>query len=163
MNMTFLLLYCALCFVNVVVQTVKSLCTIKCKTFVSACVNALAYGIYTYVIVFTNADGLSLFAKACITAAANFTGVYLANVLFNKLFTKDTEWKVDVSVPRGECRAFMDALKEKGLIYHFYGLNSDMLYNLFTVYCPTHKESEALAAVLPQHAKYNISENIKRL
>ena len=41
MTKNFLLLYCALCFVNVVIQTIKSLCTIKSSTFVSACVNAM--------------------------------------------------------------------------------------------------------------------------
>ena len=52
MSINFLILYCTLSFVNVVIQTVKSLCTVKCSTFVSACVNALAYGLYVYVIFF---------------------------------------------------------------------------------------------------------------
>lgn len=163
MNMNFLFLYCALCFINVVLQTIKSLCTVKCNTLVSACVNAVAYGLYTYVIFFTNAEGLSLFGKACITAAANFSGVYLANFLFSKLFTKDTEWKVEVSVPRDDTNNFMNALREHNLIFHYYGANSDMAFNLFTIYCPSRKESATLASLLPQGSKYNISENIKRL
>ena len=34
---------------NVIIQTVKSLCTIKCGKFVAALINALAYGFYTYI------------------------------------------------------------------------------------------------------------------
>lgn len=161
--MNFLILYCALCFVNVVLQTVKSLCTVKCSTFVSACVNAIAYGLYTYVIFFTNAEGLSLFVKAIITAVANFTGVYLANILFNRLFSREVEWSVNVSVPQVYLYTFLDALKEKNLVYHNYGCNSDKEYSLFTVYCPTRKDSANLNAILPRGSKYTISENLKRL
>ena len=46
MNLSFLMLYCGLSFVNVVMQTVKSLCTVKCSTIVSATVNAIAYGLF---------------------------------------------------------------------------------------------------------------------
>lgn len=161
--MNFLILYCALCFVNVVLQTVKSLCTVKCSTFVSACVNAIAYGLYTYVIFFTNAEGLSLFVKAIITAVANFTGVYLANILFNRLFSREVEWSVNVSVPQTYLYTFLDSLKEKNLVYHDYGCNSDHEYSLFTVYCPTRKESASLNMILPRGSKYTISENLKRL
>ena len=161
--MNFLILYCALCFVNVVLQTVKSLCTVKCSTFVSACVNAIAYGLYTYVIFFTNAEGLSLFVKAIITAIANFTGVYLANILFNKLFSREVEWSVNVSVPQVYLYTFLDSLKDKNLVYHNYGCNSDKEYSLFTVYCPTRKDSANLNMILPRGSKYTISENLKRL
>ena len=33
--------------VNVIIQTIKSLCTIKCGKGMAALVNALAYGFYT--------------------------------------------------------------------------------------------------------------------
>ena len=78
--MNLFLLYCALCFVNVVLQTLRSVCTIKCSSFVAACMNAVAYGLYVFVIFYTNADGLSLWGKAAITAAANLLGgKYLAD------------------------------------------------------------------------------------
>ena len=163
MNMNFLLLYCALCFVNVVIQTLKSLCTIKCKTFVSACINALAYGIYTYVIFFTNAEGLSLFGKACITAIANFTGVYLANFMFNKLFTKEVSWTVSVSIPSDTVCEVLSALDLSHLIYNYHGENSDNKYVLLTVFCPTKQDSAKLAEILPEGSQYNIIENIKHL
>ena len=132
--MNFLILYCVLCFVNVVLQTVKSLCTVKCSTFVSACVNAIAYGLYTYVIFFTNAEGLSLFVKAIITAIANFTGVYLANILFNKLFSREVEWSVNVSIPQVYLYTFLDSKKQKNLLYHNYCCKIEKEYSLFTVF-----------------------------
>lgn len=163
MNFNFLLLYCSLCLVNVILQTIKSLCTIKCKTIVSASVNALAYGLYVYVIFYTNADGLPLWGKAIITAAANFTGVYLANFAFNKLFTHEVEWVVNISVHLADVEHFIETLDKYNLNYHFYGNNSDGEYVMITVFCPTSNESNILRQILPPNAKYQINESIKKL
>ena len=163
MNMNFLILYCALSFVNVVIQTVKSLCTVKCSTFISACVNAVAYGLYVYVIFFTNAEGLPLWGKALITAAANFTGVYIANFLFSKMFNKEVTWIVNISVPTKYFSSFSIDLEANNIIYHNYGTNSDDKYYLFTVFCSTKKDSAKLKKILPAGSVYNINENVKRL
>lgn len=164
MNLNFLILYCALSFVNVVIQTVKSLCTVKCSTFISACVNAIAYGLYVYVIFFTNAEGLSLWGKAIITAVANFTGVYLANFLFSKMFNKEVEWVIDVNIPYVKSQGFADACRAQNLSFHHHGFNCrDNMMVLYTVFCPTHIESEKLKKILPEGSKYLVHENIKRL
>ena len=96
--MKLIILFTALTVFNVIIQTVKSLCTVRCSTFTSACVNALAYGLYTYVIFFTTSEGMPLWSKAVITAVANFFGVYVANYIFDKFFSKtrlDTEKTVE--------------------------------------------------------------------
>lgn len=162
-NINFLILYCALSFVNVVIQTVKSLCTVKCSTFISACVNAVAYGLYVYVIFYTNAEGLNLVSKAMITAIANFTGVYLANFLFKKMFKKEVSWAVNISVPIDTSEKFVERLNLFKLKFHCYGVNEDMEYVLFTVFCPTRNDSMMLKNILPVGSVYHISESIKRL
>ena len=87
--MKLIILFTALTVFNVIIQTVKSLCTVRCSTFTSACVNALAYGLYTYVIFFTTSEGMPLWSKAVITAVANFFGVYVANYIFDDLYPAD--------------------------------------------------------------------------
>lgn len=161
MNTNFVLLFCGLSLFNVIIQTVKSLCTVKSSTFVAACVNALAYGVYVYVIVFTNSEGLPLWGKAIITALANFTGVYIANFFFNKFFTKEVAWVVSVSVASPE--KFTRKLNLNHLVYHDYGYNSDQTYKLIDVYCPTKEASKKLISILPKNCVYNINENRKRL
>ena len=161
MNLSFLMLYCGLSFVNVVMQTVKSLCTVKCSTIVSATVNAIAYGLYVYVIFFTNAEGLSLLGKAIITAAANFSGVYIANILFNKVFSHEVRWKVEVSVPLIDAPMFMEQLEENEMEYYQDGSYNDWVS--YAVFCPTKKDSGILKRILPDAAKYNVSECVKRL
>ena len=161
MSFQFLILFCGLSLLNVVIQTVKSLCTVKSSTFVAACVNALAYGIYTYVIIFTNSEGLPIWGKALITAASNFTGVYIANYFFNRFFTKEVAWVVSTSIANPD--TFISDLNKVGLDYHDYGYNSDGNYKLIDVYCPTKSDSKKLTQILPQDTIYNISENRKRL
>ena len=41
---------------NVIIQTVKSLVTVKGSPIAAAVVNAIAYGFYTYIIVITNCE-----------------------------------------------------------------------------------------------------------
>ena len=38
---------------NVIIQTIKSIVTIKCNKWIAAIVNAIAYGLYTYIVVLT--------------------------------------------------------------------------------------------------------------
>lgn len=161
MNMNLFFLYVALCLVNVVLQTVKSLCTIRCSTFVSACANAIAYGLYTYVIVFTNADGLTLFTKALICASTNFVGVYMANFIFKKAFSRPMRWKVEVSIPNMDAPRFMEQLEEAKLEYYICGHYED--WTAYAVFCPTKTDSKYLYSILPDRAKYNVVECIKTL
>ena len=51
MNTELLIIFIVLNIVNVVIQTVKSLATVKCGKTVAAIVNAVAYGLYTVVVV----------------------------------------------------------------------------------------------------------------
>lgn len=61
--------------INVIIQTIKSIVTIKCNKYVAAVVNAVAYGLYTYIVVLTASD-LDLWFKISVTAAATLL-VYL--------------------------------------------------------------------------------------
>ena len=49
--MNLLTLFIILNIVNVIIQTVKSIATIKCGKYMAAFVNAVAYGLYTVVVI----------------------------------------------------------------------------------------------------------------
>lgn len=156
-----IILFTVLTVVNVVIQTVKSLCTVRCSTFTSACVNALAYGLYVYVIFFTTSEGMALWAKASITAIANFFGVYAANIIFEKLFSKTVRWKIEVSIPNELLRQFEGYLNEREFEWCFCGWGNG--WTNYAVFCPDKNASVALREILPMEAKYNIVECVKRL
>ena len=62
--------------VNVIIQTVKSIATVKCGKGMAAIVNAVAYGLYTVVLVYTVCE-LPLGLKAAIVALCNLVGVWV--------------------------------------------------------------------------------------
>ena len=74
--MKLLIIFIVLNICNVILQTVKSICTVKCGKTVAAIVNAVAFGLYTVVIVFTNTD-LPLMQKVLVVALSNLIGVYV--------------------------------------------------------------------------------------
>ena len=63
MNMNLLITFIILNIINVVIQTIKSLATVKCGKGVAAIVNAVAFGLYTIVTVYMLCDDRSYAVK----------------------------------------------------------------------------------------------------
>ena len=151
----FLWVFIILNIVNVVIQTVKSIVTIKCSKGMASVVNALAYGLYTVVVVFMSADGLGLFWKAVIIGLANLIGVYIVKLCEEKA-RKDRLWKVELTVPTKFLMTVDTALIE---VPHSYIRLSDK-HTLFNFYCATQEESKKVKEVADQfEAKYFVAES----
>ena len=146
--MNFLMLFIILNVANVIIQTIKSIATIKCGKAVASVVNAVAYGLYTYVVVFMNCDDLSLFARAVIVAVANLVGVWVVKYVEEKK-AKDKLWKVELAVFGGEKATIARDLIEQTEIPMNYFWVGDWV--MFNAYCETkadtHKMSEICKVV----------------
>ena len=155
--MKMLIIFVILTILNVVIQTVKSIATIKCGKTVASLVNALAYGLYTYVIFFTSSDGINLHAKALITALANLVGVYVVKFCEEKA-RKDKVWKVECSVPAERTEIFKNWVKQRNLPFNY--IENIGKYTIFNIYCYTQEDS-AKAKLLMEHftLKYFVSES----
>ena len=154
MEMKLFILFVVMNIVNVVIQTIKSIATIKCGKVAAAIVNALAYGLYTYIVVLTMCD-LPLLAKCLIVAGANFVGVFVVK-LFEEKARKDKLWKVEATIPAKHQDAVHFDLKD---IPHNYieGVGN---YTLFNFYCATQAESAKVRNIINQYeAKYFVSES----
>ena len=139
--MKLLMLFIVMNVLNVVIQTIKSICTIKCGKAVAAIVNALAYGLYTYIIVLTNCD-LPLLAKCLIVASANFVGVYVVK-FFEEKARKDKLWKVECTVPAHRGKSVIQTMDTKipTIPYNYIDIGK---YYIFNFYCETQTQSKAL-------------------
>ena len=84
MSVKLLVIFIVLNALNVIIQTVKSICTVKCGKISAALVNALAYGLYTVVLVYMVCD-LSTWLKAVIVGGCNLIGVYIVKLLEEKM------------------------------------------------------------------------------
>lgn len=142
--------------VNVVIQTIKSIATIKCGKVPAAVINAVAYGLYTIVVVYTVCE-LPLWLKATVVAIANLVGVYVVKVLEEKA-RKDKLWKIEATILRGHTEE-LHSLLDKVDIPHNY-LENVGKYTLFNIYCDTQKESALAKELLNKYnAKYFVSES----
>lgn len=155
--MKLLVLFIVLSVVNVILQTFKSLATVKCGKVGAALVNATAYGLYTVVLVYTNAD-FPLWEKVLVTAVCNLVGVYIVKAIEEKA-RKDKLWKVETTVNCDDTFKVRLALRDAGLSYSVISTNTKDR-SVFNIYCPTKKESEKVKEILGNFdAKYFVTES----
>ena len=141
---------------NVVIQTVKSLATIKCGKTIAALINAVAYGLYTYVVVLTVCD-LPLWQKMVIVAGCNFVGVFVVKWVEEKA-RKDKLWCIQATVLKEQTETLHLCL-DMYCIPHNYVENVGK-YTLFYCYSDTQAKSKDIKMILDDaKAKYFVSES----
>ena len=154
--MQLLILFIVMNIINVVIQTIKSIATIKCGKWGAAIVNAVAYGLYTYIVVLTMCD-IDLLTKCVIVAGANFVGVYLVK-FFEEKARKDKIWKIECSVPTERVQIVKNWLKARELPFNYIENVGD--YAIFNIYCYTQEDSTKAKAVVEHfELKYFVSES----
>lgn len=148
---TFILLSIA----NVIIQTIKSIATIKCDKTAAAVVNAVAYGLYTFVIVYTNCE-LDIWLKAGITAAANFVGVWIVKYLEEKA-RQDKLWRIEATIPDRYVSEVRFDLRNNNIPMSETPLTND--WTQFIFYCETQKQSQVVRDIISQYgAKFFVTE-----
>lgn len=151
--MNLLLIFVLLNIANVVLQTAKSICTVKCGKTVAAIANAVAYGLYTVVIVYTVCD-LSLWLKIIVVALANFVGVYVVKAIEQKM-EKEKLWKIEMAIPYGNSAEYIRVkLADVYKIPNNYQTLGK--WHIFNCYCMT-KEQTAKCQVLAKEYNGKIS------
>ena len=123
--------------VNVVIQTVKSIATVSWGKWGASITNAVAYGLYTVVVVYMNADGLGLFWKALIIGVANLIGVYVVKLVEEKK-RKVKLWKIEMTVDKEDFERLITKARLEGLVLNYIDIEKWVLVNF---YCETQEES----------------------
>lgn len=157
--MTLLILFIVLNALNVVIQTVKSLCTVKCGKTIAAIVNALAYGLYTVVLVYMQCD-LSTLAKALVVGGCNLVGVYIVKVVEEKL-QKEKLWKVELTIKNDyqTLSELTNRLNTQNIPFN-YSVTDNQEDAVFNIFCYTKAQSRKLKKSIEDlNAKYFITEN----
>ena len=155
MDYELLVVFIVLNIVNVIIQTVKSIATIKCGKGMASVVNAIAYGLYTVVVVYTVCD-LPLWLKVVVVGLCNLVGVFCVKWGEEKA-RKDKLWKVEATVRPCEFEAIKTYCEVADLPFSYIDVNK---YILFNFYCATQKESAIVKDLLDKHnAKYFVTES----
>lgn len=144
--------------VNVILQTIKSIVTIRCNKYCAAAVNAVAYGIYTYILVLTSSD-LNLWFKILTVAGANLVGVFVVK-LFEEKAEKTKLWKVEAVFP-DEKLGVIDALaRSKHLSYSKIKLIGTASRTTVYFFCYSRKDTDnALEIIKKFDKKYFVTES----
>ena len=160
-----LVLFIVLQLVNVILNTIKSIITIKGTKFMASIVSAITYGVYTIVVFYTASDDLSLFDKVWITMATNVIGVYVSMLLLEKT-KKDRLWEITATITSKSNKD----IEYIAYMLDFYEISHNYLFlnngqgAVFHIYSKTQKESEQIKNLLDKYnAKYIVHEEQVRL
>ena len=156
MDTKLLLVFIGLNIANVIIQTVKSIATVKCGKGVAAIVNAVAYGLYTVVTVYLMCE-LSLGLKALIVALCNLIGVYVVKWCEEKA-RKDKLWKIEATVSEPYTKSLhLDLTAEEIPCNYIPKIGK---WSVFNIYCDTQEKSKIVKVLLDKYeAKYFVSES----
>ena len=145
--MNAILLFTVATIINIILSTIRSLCTIKGGKMISAITNAVCYGFYPLIVMLTAKDTVSIITNMVITAIANFVCVYAIKLIEEKA-RKDKLWKVEMAIPVMYADKVIEKLKS---IEHFIPFNYNYLgkWCVFNCYC----DKQSQTAVVKELAK----------
>ena len=156
MDTKLLLVFIGLNIANVIIQTVKSIATVKCGKGVAAIVNAVAYGLYTVVTVYLMCE-LSLGLKALIVALCNLIGVYVVKWCEEKA-RKDKLWKIEATVFDPYTKSLYCDLTAEEIPCNY--IPKIGKWSVFNIYCDSQEKSRKVKILLEKYnAKYFVSES----
>ena len=159
--MKLLIIFIVLNVLNVIIQTVKSICTIKCGKASAALINAVAFGLYTIVLVYMNCD-LNLFTKAGIVALCNLIGVYVVKLIEEKI-RKDKKWIIiaTAKVSNNAIKDVATKLEDLGIKLLYSTVIENRLYSL-QIFSHNSKETTMIKAILDNYdIRYSAVEEQK--
>ena len=148
---TALLLFIICTFANVVLSTIKSVMTIKGGKVSAAVWNALAFGLYSYIVVLTATAPISTLGKVLVTVGCNLVGVYGVK-LFEEKLRKDRLWNDYGFV----APAMHGALKSANIPNNYVEAGK---YAIFNCYCAAKADTETAITIGADYgAKFFASE-----
>ena len=157
LDIELLVLFIVLTVVNVILNTARTIITVKGGMFWSSFIAAIAFGFYVVVIVYTVCD-LPLWLKAVITAIANFVGTYLVKFVEMKV-RKQRLWLVDVVIFKKNIEYATEFLNNNGIWFSQTPI-SNSESTMFHIYSNTQDESRLIRKLLAKfNAKYVVVES----
>lgn len=154
--MKLLVIFIVLNIANVIIQTVKSLVTVKAGKGMASIVNAIAYGLYTIVTVYLMCD-LDLWLKALIVALCNLVGVFIVKLIEEKT-RRDKLWKIETTVLNGYKKDICTLLVKADIPFNY--IEGVGKYTVFNIFCATQTQSSAVREILKKYkVKYFVSES----
>lgn len=134
-------------FINVALNTAKTIIMHKEEKISSSIINAITYGFYAIIVVMT-ASALPLWITIIITIITNLIGVYGSMWLLDR-FKKDSLWEIVATTDRENLEEIRDYLNVCE-IAHNYNLVDNYKNSkvVFRIYSENQKQSEEIKYIL---------------
>lgn len=142
MNWNLFALFVVMNIINVILQTIKSIVTIKGNKWTASIVNALAYGLYTWIVVLMVSD-LPLLVKCFVVGFANLVGVFVVKVFEEKSY-KQKLWKCEIAIPCDRAQRVMRELTNSSISHNYTTVGK---YVMFNCYCKEKAETKKAAEI----------------
>lgn len=154
--MKLLIIFIVLNIINVILQTVKSIMTIRCGKTIAALANAVAYALYTVVLVYMSCD-LSTMAKALVVGGCNLVGVYIVKSIEEKT-NKEKIWKIEFTIPVNKADEIINDIQFENFSYNEYAI--DGKYSGVNIYAYTKEDSAKAKKIVDKYnIKYFVTES----
>ena len=154
--MKLIVIFIVLNVANGIIQTVKSIATIKCGQGLASIINAIAYGLYTVVVVYMVCE-LPLWFKVMVVAVANLIGVFIVK-LFEEKKEKEKLWKIECTVSPYQYKDIVECAQSAKIPCNYIDLEKYVVINF---YCSTKSQNESVKNFLKNFddVKYFVSES----
>jgi uncharacterized protein YebE (UPF0316 family) len=155
--MKIIVIFFVLQLINVILNTIKSIITIKGKPSQGALINAITYGFYAIIV--KQLATLDLGITVVVTAITNYIGVYFSMWLMDSL-KKDNLWVINITTKDTK---IIKELEKYNLPYTISNVTfKDKKYYSINIFADTQKESYIIKNILDENKiKYNIIDSKK--
>lgn len=130
--------------------------TIRCGKTIAALANAVAYALYTVVLVYMSCD-LSTMAKALVVGGCNLVGVYIVKSIEEKT-NKEKIWKIEFTIPLNKADEIINDIQFEDFSYNEYEI--DEKYSGVNIYAYTKEDSAKAKKIVDKYnIKYFVTES----
>lgn len=150
-------------FINVALNTIKTIVMHKEEKVSSSLINAITYGFYAIIVVMT-ASALDLWITIVITIITNLIGVYVSMLVLEKL-KKDSLWEIVATLKfeKEKIARFAESLTDIGVSFNMVD-NWNKTETILHIYSKTQSESAKIKTLLDLYgAKYIVHEEKVKL
>ena len=165
MSMTAYIITFVICqFINVALNTAKTIIMHKEEKISSSIINAITYGFYAIIVVMT-ASALPLWVTIVITIVTNLIGVYGSMWLLER-FKKDSLWEIVATVGNldNEKYYLIAMFSKEDVSYNCIATDNNPNDYIFHIYSKSQKESAYIKKQLDYcNAKYIVHEEKVKL
>jgi hypothetical protein len=161
MDTKLLISFVAFTILNVIIQTAKSILTIKGNKWVASITNAIAFGLYTYIVILTVCE-LPLWIKIAVVSTANLFGVFIVKLIEEKS-QKDKLWKIECTISSNFANE-LDLYLKVATPCPYSVLPVGQHHTLFIFYCYNKEQSLACKKLIKKfNGKFFVTEQNGKL